>query len=300
MQNLNFKAQVNDIFDAQGNLIPSDIGRGVYRDDTNELLSICGPNFTPVQHQDVLSPVLKFLDDGGYDIEERSNASRSNLYDLQGKKGAWISPKITDNGAVMRTDIILGDFIQPTGASSYMLDGPDTNFFKISILNSHNSKFAVRVNTSYLRVICMNGMTQPHFSASAYGKHTANFNLDGLNAQVGNAMSMMDQDAERFGAWAQHRINLEEAKVMLQRTIAKLPNKPDGTPHFSEQLVNKILDRFRREDQTVWGLYNAVTWWQTHADFKANSDRLTATIGREQRVSSMLKSKQWREMDFAI
>lgn len=296
---VNFTAQVADVFDNNGNRIPSEIGRGVYREDTGELLSICGPSFKPVQHMDVLGPVLDGLDAMGYDVQEKPQASRRDFHDLQGQKGAWVSPKVTDGGAVMRTDIILGDFIEPTGASSYLNDGPDTNFFRISLLNSHNSKFAVRANTSYLRLICMNGMTQPHFSANAYGKHTSGFNIDGLQRQIGNAMEMMGEDADKFGLWARTPVTIPQAEEFLKLTIAKLPNKANGDAHFSEPLVNKILGQFQREDQTLWGLYNAVTWWQSHDAFRKNSDRLTATIGREQKVASMLKSKHMDEM-FAL
>lgn len=296
---INFAAKVSDVFDANGRRIPREIGRGVYREDTGELISICGPNYQPVQHMDLLNPVLEGLTDMGYEVQERASASRHDLYDLQGKKGAWISPKVTDNGAVMRTDIILGDFIQPTGSTSYLNEGPDTNFFRISLLNSHNSKYAVRANTSYLRVLCMNGMTQPHFSANAYGKHTSGFSIEGLQRQIGKAMEMMGEDADKFGLWAKTKITLGQAEQFLKLTIAKLPNKANGEAHFSEPLLNKILGQFRREDQTLWGLYNAVTWWQSHDSFRKNADRLTATIGREQKVASMLKSKHMSEV-FAI
>ena len=298
-QDVNFTTRIADVYDANGRRIPKDIGRGVYREDTGELMSICGPSFKPVQHMDVLQPVLDGLADQGYAIEERHSASRGALYDLQGKKGAWVSPKVTDNGAVMRVDIILGDFIQPTGASNYLDDGPDTNFFRISLLNSHNSKFDVRANTSYLRLVCMNGMPQPHFSANAYGKHTSGFNIDGLQRQIGNAMSMMGEDADKFGLMARTPVTVEQATEFLKLTLAKLPNKATGEAHFSEPLLNKILGQFAREDQTLWGLYNAVTWWQTHDDFRKNADRLTATIGREQKVASMLRSKHMEEV-FAI
>ena len=297
--NVNFQATVSDIFDAQGNRVAPEIGRGVYRDDTGELLSICGPSFKPVQHMAILEPVLDGLARDGYDIVEKPAATRRDFEDLRGMKGAWVSPKVTHGGAVMRTDIILGDFIEPTGASSYLNDGPDTNFFRISLLNSHNSSYAVRANTSYLRLICMNGMTQPHFTASAYGKHTSGFNLDGLKAQIANAISMMSEDADKFGLWARTKVTVKQAEDFLKLTIAKLPNKPTGEAHHSEPLLNKILGQFTREDQTLWGLYNAVTWWQTHDDVRSNADRLTATIGREQKVASMLKSKHMDEV-FAL
>ena len=292
---MNFDASIHDIFDVAGNRIDPQLGRGVYREDNGELLSICGPHTKLIQHKDVVMPVVQKLEEMGYDLEE-GTPSEHALYNLQGKKGAFISSQVTDNGAVMRTNIILGDFIEPTGSTAYMEQGADTNFFRISLLNSHNSKLAVRANTDYLRILCMNGMTSPNFSAAAYGKHTLNFNLDGLKAQIANAISMMDKDADRFGLMASTKLTLKQAEQFLQLTIAKLPNKANGDAHFSEPLVNKLLSNFAREDQTLWGLFNAVTAWSTHGDMKANADDLTGRIGREGQVAKMIKTKKFSEL----
>lgn len=290
-----FNAVVQPLFDDQGREIAPQLGRRVVRDDTGETIALCGPHFKPVQHRDVVDPILDQLVAQGYDVRERAHERRS-LYDLAGQKGAFISYGFTDNGAVMRTDIITGDFIQPTGRTSYLDQGPDTMLFKTSILNSHNGSLAVKVITSYERLICMNGTTRPDFSAGVYGKHTSNLNLQAMQAKIENALTGMHTDADRFGAWAKKRITVEVAETVLRLTIAKLPPKPNGEPHFSEPLVNKILDQFRHEDQTVWGLFNAVTHWQTHGQRQKNADPLTVTIGREQRVAEMLRSAEWKKL----
>ena len=56
------------------------------------------------------------------------------------------------------------------------------------------------------------------------------------------------------------------------------------------------VERFAREDQTVWGLYNAVTAWQTHEKFKSNANGITALVGRETKVAEMLRSKEWNTL----
>ena len=121
--------------------------------------------------------------------------------------------------------------------------------------------------------------------------------MDGMQAQIWNAFDAMDNDAEMFQKWATTNISPKDAELMLQRTVAKLPNKSNGDPHFSEPLVRKILDRFIQVERggTVWALYNAVTWWQTHADFKTNSNVLTSRLSREGRVAGMLRSNPWKE-----
>jgi len=85
---------------------------------------------------------------------------------------------------------------------------------------------AARVNTSYLRLICMNGMTRPNFSANFYGRHTASFNIEAMAKQIDVALSSMSADADRFGQMASTPITVKQAEEMLKLTVAKLPNKP--------------------------------------------------------------------------
>lgn len=290
-----FNAVVSDVFDKNGKRIDPELGRGVYRDDTGELLSICGPHFKPVQHREVLEPIFEMLDKDGIKMEVR-DADRGGLYDLAGKDGAFVKPMVTDNGAVMRTDIILGDFIKPTGASVYLEKGPDTMLRKISVLNSHNSKLAATSTQSWCRLICMNGIVRPDFSVKAYGKHTTNFNIDAFKAKVLKAAEAMAGDADTFGRYATTKLDVKQAQVFLQKTFAKLPNKPDGSEHFSERMVNEILGRFQREDQTVWGLVQALTEWSTHGEMKANADHLLGRIGREEKVAATLRSSLFDQL----
>ncbi len=290
-----FTAEVRPIYTADGTEVPSEIGRGVYRDDTNEMIAVCGAAFRPVQHYEVLEPLMHHFDAEGYDVHIR-NHDRRSLYDLVGKKGAFVQHNFAKNGAVMRTDIITGDFIQPTGHSAYLDSGPDTMLFKTSIFNSHNGSLAVRVMTSYERLICMNGMTRPAFSVGTYGKHTAGFSLTAMQAQIDNALAGMTTDAETFGRWARKRISREIADTMLRKTIAKLAKKNEKGVDYSERLIFKILNRFDEEDQTVWGLFQAVTWWQSHDKISEGSNPVTTLINRESRVAKMLRSPVWAEL----
>lgn len=282
------------LFDQSGNKIDERVVRGVYRDDTNEVIATCGASFKPVQHHQALDPVLDYFDAAGYAIEERK-PTRHGLHDLKGKRGVFLSTGFAKNGAVMRTDIITGDFIEPTGTSGYLDQGPDTMLFKISVLNSHDGSLAVHINTSYERLICMNGLTRPSFKAGIYGKHTQNFSIEAMKRQIDNALSAMETDADTFGLWATTGLSEDKAAEVLKATIAKQQARGQE-PSFSERFVTAILNRFAQEDQTVWGLYQAVTWWQTHAETKANANALTTLINREGRVAQMLRSPQWKEL----
>lgn len=292
---IGFNAVIRPILDHNGNEIPGEMARGVYRDDTDQILSVCGKSYKPVQHTDVLDPMLQTLKDQGYEIIERKPDQR-NLYDLKGQRGAFASISTQENGAVMRADVIVGDFVQPTGRTSYLEQGPDTMLRRFTALNSHDGSLAVRATNGYMRLLCMNGMMDPTFTASTYGKHTANFSVDALKRQILTAADLMENDAETFGKYARTPLTIEQAETFLQKTLAKLPNKPDGTPHFSEPKVQDLLRRFHREDQTVWGLVQVMTAWATHGDLRASSGEVTARVRRDSEVAQTMRSREFAQL----
>jgi len=294
---ISFNAAVSDLFDNQGNRVPKELGRGVYRDDTGELIAIAGKNFKPVQHMDLLNPVLDQLNDLGYDIHERKTTSPRALYDLKGQKGAWVSAKADLGGARMRTDIILGDFVEPAGSTAYLPKGEDTMFTRISLLNSHDGSLAIHANSSYLRLICLNGMVDANWSINTRAKHTTGLNIEALKAKIANMAGVArTEDAERFGLYARTAVTMDQAREFFQRTIAKLADDSHGNARWSERLVEKLMQEFQREDQTVWGVWNAMTAWATHGERKANASALGTLIGREQRVASAMRDPRWDEM----
>lgn len=298
LDTLNFTTEVADIFDAKGNRIPTELGRGVYRKDTGELLSICGPSFRPVQHRDVVMPVLDQLDAMGYDLQERT-ADQNALYDLKGRKGAFVSSSLAKNGAIMRTDLILGDFVEPTGEnSSFLAKGPDTMFTRLSLLNAHDGSMAVNAVASHLRLVCLNGMTSADWSVNTKAKHTSGVNIEGLKARIINSLSAATdpQNAERFATYARTKVNAEQAQSFFEKTVAKAAAAPDGTARFSKSLVDTLLRHFRAEDQTVWGLWNALTAWATHSPAREGSSPLTTTLRREGLVAGAMRSKPWQAL----
>jgi len=65
---------------------------------------------------------------------------------------------------------------------------------------------------------------------------------------------------------------------------------------WSERLVETLMQGFRKEDQTVWGVWNAMTEWSSHGQRKANASALGTLIGREQRVAQAMRDPRWDEM----
>jgi hypothetical protein len=292
---INFHATVSDLFDNKGQRVSRELGRGVYRDDTGELIAIAGRHFKPVQHMEVLNPVLDQLDSLGYVVEERQSATPRTLYDLRGKKGAWVAAKADLGGARMRTDIILGDFVEPK--ADFRNRGDNTMFTRITLLNSHDGSLAIHANSSYLRLICLNGMVDGQWSINTRAKHTVNLNVEALKAKIANMAGVArEEDAERFGLYARTPITPEKAREFFQRTIAKMADDSHGNARWSERLVETLMQSFRKEDQTVWGVWNAMTEWSSHGQRKANASVIGTLIGREQRVAQAMRDPRWDEM----
>jgi hypothetical protein len=290
-----FDAVVRPIYTAEGDQIPTDIRQGIFREDTGEIIATCGGRFKPVQHRQLIDPMLDHFAEQGYDVTVQNNRpNRNSLEYLRGRKAAHVFFQTTKNGAVMRFDIILGDFIKPTGSSAYLDRGPDTMLFKISGFNSHDQSLAATVNTSYERLICMNGLTSPTFRAGIYGKHTANFSVDGMLAKISRAAEMMTQDADKFGLWATTKCDVATAEVIIKKTLARVAKPGHGKPHFNGKMLSRIMDLFAHEDQTIWGLYQAMTAWQSHGDMKDSSNPVTTTIQRETAVAKALTSDAWK------
>jgi hypothetical protein len=293
--NIDFEAKVGPIFSPDGEEIPPEVAQGVYRDDNGKILSVCGRGYKPVQHTDVLDPMLQLLKDQGYEIQERDPDKRS-LYDLKGQKGAFATIKTQDDGAVMRADIIVGDFVTPTGTTSFLEEGPDTMLRRFTALNSHDGSLAVRATSGYLRLICLNGMLQPDFTASSYGKHTANFSVEALKRQIINAGEMMENDAETFGKYARTPLTHDQAEQLFKKTLAKMPPQPDGTPQHSEKKVRDLLNWFGQQDQTVWGAVNAMTAWATHGELRSHAGQVTARVRRDGEVTRAMRSREFQKL----
>jgi hypothetical protein len=293
LSEINFTTTISDLFDRNGKRLPSELGRGVYRDDTGECIATCGRTHKTVDHMAVINPILNHFNDQGYEVVERE-ADLHSLYDLKGRKGVFVSAKTDSLGAVMRADIISGDFIEPKARfGGNNKAGDNTMFHRISLLNSHNGSLAVQCNNSYLRLVCLNGMTTADWSTSTRAKHTINLNIEALKSKIRNGLSMMADDAERFGQYAKTKVTLEQATEFFQRTIAKLAQTSDGKARWSEPMVQQMLVNFRQEDKTVWGVWNAMTAWATHGERRANTSALSTTLGREARVADAMRSQHF-------
>lgn len=293
LQTLEWTADVRPIFDNLGNEVPPEIGRLLVRSDTGAPLATCGPNFKPIQHQDVIDPIMQTLHDEGIEFIQRA-PGRRDLEDLRGQKGAFVTTTFAKNGGIMKTSIITGDFIAPTGPSSFLPAGPPTCFRQYDVLNSHTGDYAAQVDMRYLNLVCMNGLVREDFAAKFKTKHTTGFSITAFRNKVKMGAELMQGDTVRFERYVRTPLTRDQAETFFKETIARLPeDEKTGEARWSARLVDHLLELFDQEPQTVWGAYMAMTAWATHGDLKANAEPLTARVGRDERVARSLRSARF-------
>lgn len=293
LRTIDWTAEVAPLFDAAGNEIHPEIGRLLRRSDDHTPLATCGPNFKPIQHQDTVDPVLQVLHEQRYELIERK-PTRRDLEDLRGQRGAFITSSFAKNGGIMRTSIITGDFIAPTGPSSFLPDGPPTCFRQYDVLNSHTGDYAAQVDMRYLNLVCMNGLVRENFAAKIKSKHTTGFSINAFKNKVLMGAELMENDAERFEVYVKTKLDRDQAEAFFKATIARLaPDEKTGEPRWSGRLVEALLALFDKQPPTVWGAYMAMTEWATHGEIRSNSEELTARVGRDERVARSLRSPEF-------
>lgn len=287
-----WEAEIRPVYDIHGNEIPAEYGRVVYRGDTP--IGRAGPNTALIQHAEVGGAVIQAAVDEGYDIVVRT-PGRRDLEDLRGHRGAFLSIDESKNGAIQRGRLILGDFINPTGPSSFLPDGPPTVFREVSWLNSHDSSFAAQVHIRSVNLVCMNGLVSPEFFAEFRTKHTRGVDAAVFKEKFKTGITMMSSDKERMERYIRTPCSHEQAMELFKATVCRLaPNvsTPDE-PRWSEAKLNVLMDLFSSEGtNNVWAAYMALTAWATHHKVM-RGDALTTRIKRDGEVAATMRSPQF-------
>lgn len=253
------------LFDQRGDLVPAKVARGVARSDTGQIIGVAGSRYTPVCHNDVIAAMENaFID---CDVDPAGVTRTAEMHE----NGAKIAVSYTLNRHVIEPKV--GDRMK----------------LRFTLRTSHNSTWGVNVRISYLRLVCLNGMVRPEFTAGVYGRHTSGFSVHTFQRQIATAISLMQEDEDRFADYATTRVGYDDARWFFEQTIARRPN------WTYDKLVDTLMEQFVREDQTVWGIYNTLTWWSTHNKSTRGAEH-NALVRREERVAQALRSTEFRRL----
>lgn len=199
--------------------------RAVVRIDTKTALGVVGTDYQILKNKDVLSQIEESLPVA---LSTRKiNICKGGTYMF----ARYLSPKIQS------VEVAKGDIVQ----------------FGVEIFNSYNGKTALGMRMLAFRLVCTNGMTTPRSISTIQVRHTANANLIDARKEFEQKVELFYKYADSWKKWTHEQPKESQIKKFLDERISQKTTK--------EIILNKYaIDK----DQSLWGFFNAVTWYGTH------------------------------------
>ena len=251
------------------------------KEGTDKLFGIVNKEFTPIQNEQVISLVSKFLKDGA-----QSNYKFSSVRNGNKKSLLIFNPEQVE--AVNE-----GDAIQSGIYISWKHD---------------SGRGGVSLAPFFRRLVCDNGMVSDNISnkvislvcESVEGYKKPEFRdefLSNFIALKDHTQKALEKDAEIFKEWVGVKVSdeiaLENAKDVFK--ITKLEEARNRKAKEDEKSLEKIFKKLNRakahrdlwfsrfktqsdNKDNLWGLYNSFTAWFSHG-LRSKEDRIVALEG---------------------
>jgi hypothetical protein len=237
------------------------------RPDTGEILGVHKKSYRLIHNSEIF-PVFE-------------EALRHTSIDISGMK---IKDQLSHGGARS-----LRSYIFPAHTVNINPQRGDQVSMELKVINSYDGSSAFRSIVGGNRLVCTNGMVAFSNFMQSYGKHTQHLNVARIVMQVNKALEIYMAQSQLWFGWLNARTNEDQVRAVFQ-----------AMPGHNEKLEEKLWLLYQDERQdngdTVWSLYNAMTYWSTHADVRTSSEGNVASIQleREQRVRSAMQSTAFR------
>ena len=249
--------------------------RVVVRTDTNEHLGIVGPRTMPIPYARTMEATDCVLDDAGFRYESKT--------------------KVFDNGSTMRRQITFPNItIEPVVG--------DVVCFQIDHFDSYNGKWALQLNASGQRLVCLNGMTQPDYYVRAYTRHTTNavLNVHEYAEQLREGIEKFKESNDKYQRYYKQPCNYSKFADLMRKTIAynKEHESDEKRPAISKMRMEQLNGCWDYNSSTLgencWAAYNAMTEWATHAPTRGQSHMMERKRNAE--VAKVLRHPMWKDM----
>jgi phage/plasmid-like protein (TIGR03299 family) len=238
---LNWNVTMKDLYTAVGEQAPA---RATFRDDTNSLLGVVGPGYTPLQNIEAFNFFQPLLDEKLVTFETAGSLR-------QGKR-VWILAKIN--------------------SPNIKIVGEDEITKYVLLSNSHDGFMAVRAGFTPVRVVCANTMAMAHENNASQlirVKHGKNVvaNLEALRDVMNVANAEFEASAEQYRFLASKQINNADLERYVKLTLTSTSEKDIlKLENAGKRIIPKVIPLFekgRGNDMngvkgTWWAAYNAV------------------------------------------
>lgn len=229
---------------------------GIFRNDNNLWLGTIGKQYEPIQNFEIAETLIATTD-------EISDSHIGGLLN-NGKKVFYqteIDPVVIDRDEVKRY---------------------------LTILNSHDGSSSIGFGFSNTVVVCQNTFYKAMKDVQKF-RHTtsAKERLEIARKQVREILLAENDVIETYKRMADKKVTNNAIKMVVADLFDFKPEDFENpVDDFSTRKVNdiakfkEIMDvEFASHGETLWGLFNAVTWKTNHVDSKRSSQLENVMIG---------------------
>ena len=128
---------------------------------------------------------------------------------------------------------------------------------EISLLNSYDGSWKFQSMVGAFRMLCTNGMIVGENFAHFYGKHTKNLDTQKAINNIKHSLSTYQDNIELWNHMANVSITHDDADKFFERVAT------------SESMLEYLRTAYAKYTlevgANVWGVFNALTDWSTHA-----------------------------------
>lgn len=260
-----FPVDAGRVYDAKGNEIPGYLR--VFREDTGDVLAVHSDSYTVISYRDVFDMFDAALADSDLDTE-----------------GMMVGTDMTHNGARCFRQYVLP-------RHQIDLGNGDRHALRIIGFNSYDGSMAASLMAGGYRFTCANmsviGRHLVQLKVRHAGKSTGVRLEDGIGRVVEAADHFVRMEP-RYRRWKEVPVVVEGFKDLV-----------GGLPQITERLTDHLVAKFatEKEEGTLYGAWNILTNWATHADTKAH--KAQTTIDRQKRVATLIDGRAWKVLEDA-
>jgi hypothetical protein len=244
--------------------------RAIVRTDTGDVLGTHGGAYQMIRHGEVVDK-----------MEQAARNSERVTRDFTHTQ------QVFENGAKLRGTIAFNDLVIEPQVGDYIK-------FHVDYTNSYDGAWSIMIKAEGYRLWCSNGCANPKALSFNRNKHTSGFSLAGTQAKIDNAITGFFDSQGIWQKYATQPVSQLEAETFLKATICKRSTNTTQVK-VNESKLEKLMGFYRNEStklgQNKWALYNALTYWSSHAEDANHPHR--AEILRHSEVSKAIQTSRW-------
>ena len=250
--------------------VPSSMQRAIVRTDTGAVLGTHGGAYQMITHGEVVDK-----------MEQAARNSERVTRDFTHTQ------RVYENGAKLRGTIAFNDLVIEPQVGDYIK-------FHVDYTNSYDGAWSIMIKAEGYRLWCSNGCANPKALSFDRNKHTSGFSLQGTQAKINNAITGFFDSEGIWQKYAAQTVSQLQAETFLKATICKRSTNTTVIK-VNESKLEKLMGLFRVESNKLgsnkWALYNAMTYWSSHAQDANHPHR--AEILRHSEVSKAIQTSRW-------